>query len=84
MRRLPRPAAEAPGDGLLEGFAAIFEGRTTEGYALLRGGVRTLAAVRDSPDTSMPRLVAWLYASGFFFDYSTWTDLERALDTGLP
>jgi DNA-binding CsgD family transcriptional regulator len=25
----------------------------------------------------MPRLVAWLYASGFFFDYATWTDLEQ-------
>ena len=62
---------------MLEGFAALHEGRTTEGFALLRDGVRSLAAVHDSPDTSMPRLVAWLYASGFFFDYSTWTDLEQ-------
>jgi hypothetical protein len=83
VRRLPRPAAEAPGDGLLDGFAAISEGHTGEGYALLRGGVKTLAAVRDSPDASMPRLVAWLYASGFLFDYSTWTDLEQHWLPGL-
>jgi DNA-binding CsgD family transcriptional regulator len=77
VRRLPRPAAAAPGDGLLEGLAAIHEGRATEGYALLRDGVRSLAAARDSPDTSMPRLVAWLYASGLLFDHSSWADLEQ-------
>ena len=77
VRKLPRQAVEVPGDGLLEGFAAIAEGDTTEGYALLRDGVRTLRTVRDSPDTSMPRLVAWLYASGLIFDHFTWTDLEQ-------
>jgi hypothetical protein len=76
VRSLPPPAAEAPGDGLLEGFAAIHEGHTAEGYALLHEGVRSLAAVHD-PDTSMPRLVAWLYASGLLFDHSTWANLEQ-------
>ncbi|MFD4508277.1 ATP-binding protein [Streptomyces sp. NPDC058457] len=77
VRELPRPAAEAPGDGLLDGFAAVLDGRTAEGYALLRRGVRTFAAGPDSPDAGMPRLVAWLYASGLVFDHSSWTDLER-------
>jgi DNA-binding CsgD family transcriptional regulator len=77
VRRLPRPPAEAPGDGLLEGFAALHEGRTTEGYALLREGVRSLAAARDSQDTVLPRLVACLQAARLLFDHSMWTDLER-------
>jgi DNA-binding CsgD family transcriptional regulator len=77
VRKLLPPTAEAPGDELLEGFAAIHEGRMTEGYALLRDGIRTLAAGRDSPDTTMPRLVAWIFASGLVFDYSTWADLEQ-------
>jgi DNA-binding CsgD family transcriptional regulator len=77
VRRLPRPPAAAPGDGLLEGFAAIHEGRTAEGYALLRVGVRSLATAYDAPDTTWPRLVAWLQAAGLLFDHSAWTDLER-------
>jgi DNA-binding CsgD family transcriptional regulator len=77
VRRLPRPLAEAPGDGLLDGFAAIHEGRTTEGYALLRDGVRSMAAAYDYPDTALPRVLAWLQAVTLLFDHSTWTDLER-------
>ena len=77
VRRLSRPAAEAPGDGLLEGFAAIHEGRTTEGYALLRKGVRSVAAARESPETVLPRLVACLQAARLLFDHSMWADLER-------
>lgn len=77
VRRLPRPAAAAPGDGLLEGFAAIDEGRTAEGYALLRAGVRSMAAAYDAPDTTLPRLVAWLQSAGLLFDHSSWADLER-------
>jgi len=75
--RLPPPTTEAPGDRLLEGFAAIQEGHTAEGYALLRDGVRTLAAGEGFPDDSLPRLVAWIFGSGLLFDYSTWTDLEQ-------
>jgi DNA-binding CsgD family transcriptional regulator len=77
VRRLPQPPTPAPGDGLLEGFAAIHEGRTTEGYALLRKGVRSVAAARDSSDTVLPRLVACLQAARLLFDHSMWTDLER-------
>jgi DNA-binding CsgD family transcriptional regulator len=77
VRRLPRPPAAAPGDGLLDGFAAIHEGRTTEGYALLREGVRSVAAARGSPETVLPRLVACLQAARLLFDHSMWTDLER-------
>jgi DNA-binding CsgD family transcriptional regulator len=77
VRRLPRPPAAAPGDGLLEGFAAIHEGRTADGYALLSRGVRSMATVYDAPDTTLPRLVAWLQAAGLLFDHSAWADLER-------
>jgi DNA-binding CsgD family transcriptional regulator len=77
VHELPRSGGFAPGDGLLEGFVAMGEGRAAEGYALLREGLRTLAAVHDFPDTDVPRLVAWLYASGLVFDHRTWTDLER-------
>ena len=77
VRRLPRSAADAPGDELLEGFAAIHQGRTAEGYALLHQGVRSLAAAHNSPDSTLPRLVAWLQAAGLVFDYSAWTDLEQ-------
>ena len=77
VRRLPRPSAEAAGDGLLEGYAAIHEGRTAEGYALLRQGVRSMAAAYDSPDNTLPRVHAWLQAATLLFDHSTWADLER-------
>ena len=77
VRRLPQSSVQAPGDGLLEGFAAIHEGRTADGYALLRNGVRSLAAAHDSPDNTLPRVLAWLQAAGLLFDHSAWSDLER-------
>jgi DNA-binding CsgD family transcriptional regulator len=77
VRRLPRPTAAAAGDELLEGFAAIHEGRTAEGYALLRVGVRSIAIAYDAPDTTLPRLLAWSKAAGLLFDHSAWADLER-------
>jgi DNA-binding CsgD family transcriptional regulator len=77
VRRLPRLPAAAPGDGLLGGFAAIHEGRTAEGYALLRAGVRSIATAYDAPDTTLPRLVNWSKAAGLLFDHSAWADLER-------
>jgi DNA-binding CsgD family transcriptional regulator len=77
VRRLPRPEAGAPGDGLLEGYAAIHEGRTAEGYALLREGVRSMAVAYNSPDNPLPRVLAWLQAAGLLFDHSAWADLER-------
>jgi DNA-binding CsgD family transcriptional regulator len=77
VRRLPRPSPAAPGDGLLEGFAALDEGRTADGYALLRAGVRSMATAYDAPDTTLPRLIAWLQAAGLLFDHSAWADLER-------
>ena len=60
VARLPLPLAEAPGDGLLDGFAAIHEGRTADGYALLRQGIRSMAAAYDSRDSTLPRVLAWL------------------------
>jgi DNA-binding CsgD family transcriptional regulator len=77
VARLPRPLADAPGDGLLDGFAAIHEGHTADGYALLRQGVRSMAAAYDSPDNTLPRVHAWLQAATLLFDHSTWVDLER-------
>jgi DNA-binding CsgD family transcriptional regulator len=77
VRRLRQPPAAAPGDGLLGGFAAIHEGRTAEGYALLRAGVRSVATAYDAPDTTLPRLLAWSKAAGLLFDHSAWADLER-------
>jgi DNA-binding CsgD family transcriptional regulator len=76
-RRLPRSAVEVPGDGLLDGFAAIREGRPVEGYALLRAGVRSMATADDAPDTSLPRVVAWAQAAGLLFDHSGWVGLEQ-------
>jgi len=76
MRRLPRPQAEAPGDELLDGFAAIHDGRTADGYALLRAGVRSMATAHDAPDIPLPRLLAWSKAAGLLFDHSAWADLE--------
>jgi DNA-binding CsgD family transcriptional regulator len=83
VRRLPRLPAAAPGDGLLEGFAAIHEGRTMEGYALLRKGVRSMATAYDAPDITLPRFLAWSKAAGLLFDHSTWADLERDWIPGL-
>ena len=77
VRELPAHAAESPGDRLLEGFADVGDGRTAAGYTELREGVRALAAARGCQETGVPRLVAWLYASGLVFEHSTWTDLER-------
>src|SRR5579862_1419242 len=77
VRRLPRAPADLPGDGLLEGYAAIHEGRTADGYALLRKGVRSMAAAYDAPGSSLPRVQAWLEAAGLVFDHAAWTDLER-------
>jgi len=77
VHRLPRAPADRPGDGLLEGYAAIREGRTADGYALLREGVRSMAAAYDAPDSSLPRVLAWLEAAGLIFDHYAWTDLER-------
>jgi DNA-binding CsgD family transcriptional regulator len=77
VRHLPGPPAEAPGDGLLDGYAAIHEGRTAEGYALLCEGARSVAAAHDSPDDVQHRLLPWLQAAGLLFDHSAWMDLER-------
>jgi DNA-binding CsgD family transcriptional regulator len=76
-RRLPRSAVEVPGDGLLDGFAAVREGRPVDGYALLRAGVRSMASADDAPDASLPRVVAWSQAAGLLFDHSGWVGLER-------
>ena len=75
--RLPKLATSAPGDELLDGFAALHEGCTPEGYELLRKGVQSLTTGDNSPDNKLPRLVAWLYAAGLLFDHSAWEDLER-------
>jgi DNA-binding CsgD family transcriptional regulator len=36
-----------------------------------------MAAAYDSPDNTLPRVLAWLQAAGLLFDHSTWVDLER-------
>jgi DNA-binding CsgD family transcriptional regulator len=77
LSSLPPPADEAPGDGLLEGFAALHDGRTAEGYDLLRAGVRSLAAVPDWSVSGITRLIPWMYAAALLFDHSAFTDLER-------
>jgi DNA-binding CsgD family transcriptional regulator len=77
LRNLPPPAEEAPGDGLLEGFAALHDGRTAEGYDLLRAGVRSLAAVPDWSVSGITSLIPWLYAAALLFDHTAFADLER-------
>jgi len=77
LRNLPPPPGQAPGDGLLEGFAALHDGRTGEGYDLLRAGVRSLAAVPDWSVSGITSLIPWLYAAALLFDDSAFADLER-------
>jgi DNA-binding CsgD family transcriptional regulator len=74
---LPPLADGAPGDGLLEGFAALHDNRTTEGYTLLRAGVRSLAADPDWSKSGITSLIPWAYAASLLFDHSALTDLEQ-------
>ncbi|HEV2259157.1 MAG TPA: hypothetical protein VGS06_39075 [Streptosporangiaceae bacterium] len=76
LHTLP-PPDEAPGDGLLEGFAALHDGRTADGYDLLRAGVRSLAAVSDWSVSDTATLIPWMYAAAPLFDHSAYIDLER-------
>jgi DNA-binding CsgD family transcriptional regulator len=78
LRALP-PPDQAPGDGLLEGFAALHDGRTDEGYDLLRAGVKSLAAVPDWSVSGTASLIPWMYAAALLFDHSAFADLERRL-----
>jgi hypothetical protein len=82
LRALP-PPDQAPGDGLLEGFAALHDGRTDEGYDLLRAGVKSLAAVPDWSVSGTASLIPWMYAAALLFDHSAFGDLERRLIPGL-
>jgi hypothetical protein len=36
-----------------------------------------MAAAYDSPDSTLPRVHAWLQAATLLFGHSTWVDLER-------
>jgi DNA-binding CsgD family transcriptional regulator len=77
VRNLPPPPDESPSDGLLEGFAALHDGRTAEGYDLLRAGVRSLAAMPDWSVTGITSLIPWMYAAALLFDHAAFADLER-------
>lgn len=80
-RSLRRVSAEVPGNGLMEGYAAIHEGRIADGYGLLRKGIESMAAACDAPDTPLPRMLAWHQAAGLLFEHSAWDDQERWVPT---
>jgi DNA-binding CsgD family transcriptional regulator len=77
VRHLPSPPDAAPGDELLEGFAVLHDGRTTEGYGLLRAGIQSLARVPDWSVSGTARLIPWIYAASLLFDDTAFADLDR-------
>jgi DNA-binding CsgD family transcriptional regulator len=77
LRHLPPPPDEAPSDGLLEGFAVLHDGRTTEGYDLLRAGIQSLALVPDWSVSGIASLIPWMYAAALLFDLAAFADLDR-------
>jgi len=77
LRHLPPPPVAAPGDELLEGFAVLHGGRTTEGYELLRAGIQSLALVPDWSVSGSARLIPWIYAASLLFDHTAFADLNR-------
>jgi DNA-binding CsgD family transcriptional regulator len=75
---LPLPADAVPTltDLLLDGFAAVGEGRHADGAALLRLAVGPLSGSRHLPDDVLRYFLPVSMAASMMFDDSAWHELE--------
>ena len=74
---LPDDAIPTLTDLLLDGFAALGEGRHADGAALLRLAVGPLSASRPLPDDVLRYFLPVSMAASMMFDDSAWHELER-------
>ena len=76
---LPLPDGASPTltDLLLDGFAAVGEGRHADGAALLRQAVGPLSASRPLPDDVLRYFLPVSMAASVIFDDSAWYELEH-------
>ena len=74
---LPDDASPTLTDLLLDGFAAVGEGRHADGAALLRQAVGPLSASRPLPDDVLRYFLPVSMAASMIFDDSAWHELEH-------
>jgi DNA-binding CsgD family transcriptional regulator len=76
---LPLPDGASPTltDLLLDGFAAVGEGRHADGATLLRQAVGPLSASRPLPDDALRYFLPVSMAASVLFDDSAWHELEH-------
>jgi DNA-binding CsgD family transcriptional regulator len=74
--RLPDDAVPTLTDLLLDGFAALGEGRHADGAALLRQAVGPLSGSRPLPDDVLRYFLPVSMAASMMFDDSAWHELE--------
>ena len=74
---LPDDASPTLTDLLLDGFAAVGEGRHADGAALLRQAVGPLSASRPLPDDVLRYFLPVSMAASVIFDDSAWHELEH-------
>ncbi len=79
VAELPLPAGTAPTltDLLLDGFAAVGEGRHADGAGLLRLAVGPLNSSRHLPDDVLRYFLPVSMAASMMFDDSAWHELEH-------
>jgi DNA-binding CsgD family transcriptional regulator len=75
--RLPDDASRTLTDLLLDGFAALEEGRHADGAALLRQAVGPLSGSRSLPDDVLRYFLPVSMAASMMFDDSAWHELEH-------
>ena len=74
---LPEDAVPTLTDVLLDGFAALGEGRHVDGAALLRQAVGPLSGSRPLPDDVLRYFLPVSMAASMMFDDSAWHELEH-------
>ena len=74
---LPDDASPTLTDLLLDGFAAVGEGRHADGAALLRQAVGPLSGNRPLPDDVLRYFLPVSMAASMMFDDSAWHELEH-------
>ncbi len=79
VAELPLPEGTSPTltDLLLDGFAALEEGRHVDGAALLRLAVGPLSGSRPLPDDVLRYFLPVSMAASMMFDDSAWHELEH-------